>query len=161
MQTCAFKINCTEKCSLGSNWWYGRIGSDNGLVPNRWQAINWINDGMLYLCIYASLGVNELTGYDIREKYLQNLPFYWVLIVNYRCELPTTPDIAFIRTDKSNQSAVISMKLVFSTKSFDIWGYKSNLWRLLSEETFIQVMLQTLHCNTLIVLYITRRPRCY
>ena len=35
-------------CSLGSNWQYGSIGSDNGLAPNRRQAIIWTNVGMLY-----------------------------------------------------------------------------------------------------------------
>ena len=48
-------------CSLGYNLQYGSIGSDNGLAPNRWQAIIWTNVGMLYWCIYASLGLNELT----------------------------------------------------------------------------------------------------
>ena len=51
----------TGICSLGSNWQYGSIGSDNGLAPNRWQAIIWSNDGMFYWCIHASLGPNELT----------------------------------------------------------------------------------------------------
>ena len=47
-----------------------------------------------------------------------------------------TPDTAFIRARKSHQSAVISVKLVFSTKSFDSLGYKfpdnkvhgANMW---------------------------------
>ena len=30
------------------------IGSDNGLVPNMWQAIIWTNDWPVYWCIYAS-----------------------------------------------------------------------------------------------------------
>ena len=32
---------------------YARIGSDNGLAPNRRQAIIWINDGLNYWRIYA------------------------------------------------------------------------------------------------------------
>ena len=38
-------------------------GTDNGLAPNMWQAIIWINDGLIYWSIftYASLGLNELT----------------------------------------------------------------------------------------------------
>ena len=41
-------------------------GSDNGLVPNRWQAIIWTNDGPIYCHIYVSLGLYELThiGWD-------------------------------------------------------------------------------------------------
>ena len=32
------------------------FGSDDGLVPNRWQAIIWTKDGL----VYASLGLNGL-----------------------------------------------------------------------------------------------------
>ena len=46
--------------SPGSNWQYGSISSDNGLAPNRRQAIIWTNDGIGYWCIYASLSLNEL-----------------------------------------------------------------------------------------------------
>ena len=34
-----------EVCSKGSNQQYSSIGSDNGLVPIRRQAIIWTNDG--------------------------------------------------------------------------------------------------------------------
>ena len=48
-------------CSLWSNWQYVIIGSDNGLAPNRQQAINWTNDGLVIWRIYPSLGLSELT----------------------------------------------------------------------------------------------------
>ena len=35
----------TEVCFLGSNQQYPSIGSDNGLVPTRRQAIIWTNSG--------------------------------------------------------------------------------------------------------------------
>ena len=54
-----FRLNFTEICFLGSNWQYGSIDSDNGLVPNRHQAIIWSSVGMLCWCIYASLGLHE------------------------------------------------------------------------------------------------------
>ena len=38
------------------------IGSVNGLAPNRRQAIIWINDGLVYWCIYSPFGLNELTS---------------------------------------------------------------------------------------------------
>ena len=38
----------TETCSLWSNWQYGSIGSDNGLAPNKRQAIILTKVGMLY-----------------------------------------------------------------------------------------------------------------
>ena len=61
--TCKFrlKFHCTEVCSQGFIWQYASIGSDNGLPPGRRQAIIWTNDGLVYLCIYASLGLNEST----------------------------------------------------------------------------------------------------
>ena len=37
------------------------ICSDNGLAPIRRQAIIWSNDGLVYWCICASLGLNKLT----------------------------------------------------------------------------------------------------
>ena len=46
-------------CSLRFTSQYVIIGSDNGLVPNRQQAIIWTNDGLVYWGIYASLGLNE------------------------------------------------------------------------------------------------------
>ena len=39
---------------------YTGIGLDNGLVQKRWQAISWTNDGPVYWCIFALLGLNEL-----------------------------------------------------------------------------------------------------
>ena len=38
------------------------IGSGNGLVPNRWQAIAWTNADLIHWCIYTALGGDELTG---------------------------------------------------------------------------------------------------
>ena len=34
----------------------------NGLTLNRWQAIIWTYDGLVYWCIYVSLGLNELSA---------------------------------------------------------------------------------------------------
>ena len=42
-------------CSLGFNWKHSSIGSNNGLAPNRRQAIIWANVDMMYWRIYASL----------------------------------------------------------------------------------------------------------
>ena len=44
--------------SLGSNWQYVIIGLDNGLVPDRQQAIIWTKEGLVHRRIYASLGLN-------------------------------------------------------------------------------------------------------
>ena len=51
-----------EICSLGSNWQYGSIGSENGLAPSKRQAIIWAKVGLAYWRIYASLSLNELNA---------------------------------------------------------------------------------------------------
>ena len=55
-------LDFTEIWSYGSNQQYSNIGSDDGLVPTRRQAIIWTNDGTCYQRIYASLGLKELKG---------------------------------------------------------------------------------------------------
>ena len=50
-----------EASSYGSNKQYSIIGSDNHLVPTRWQAIIWTNDGYF---TDTSLGVNELNSME-------------------------------------------------------------------------------------------------
>ena len=40
---------------------YASSDSDNGLAPNRRQAIVCTNDGLVYWRIYATLGLNELS----------------------------------------------------------------------------------------------------
>ena len=41
---------------------------DNGLSPNRWQAIISTIDGLDYWCIYASPGLNGLTHWILRHN---------------------------------------------------------------------------------------------
>ena len=55
-----FDSNFTEICPQSSNWQYDTIGSDNGLAPNRCQAIIWTNDSLVYWCIYVTLELDEL-----------------------------------------------------------------------------------------------------
>ena len=66
-------------CSLYSNWQHVITGLDNGLAPNKRQAsqtIIWINDGLVYWCIFASLSLNELIvaifRIDINEHTVNN-----------------------------------------------------------------------------------------
>ena len=51
-----FKLNLIEVCSKGSNWQLFWMGSDNGLVPNRRQAIIWTNADSVHWRIYTALG---------------------------------------------------------------------------------------------------------
>ena len=59
-----FDKNLTKMYSLGSNQQHSNIGSDNGLAPNRQQAVIWTNDGLVYWCIYSSFCLNEFTLLD-------------------------------------------------------------------------------------------------
>ena len=62
-----FKQYFIEICSLGSNWQYVSIGSDNGLAPSRRQAIIWTNVDPIHRRIYAALGGDELTAFSYDE----------------------------------------------------------------------------------------------
>ena len=48
-----FKWNSIEIRYLWFWWQYVNIGSDNGLAPNRRQAISWTNEGMFYWRTYT------------------------------------------------------------------------------------------------------------
>ena len=51
--------NVTDICTHGSNKQETNIGSDNGLVLNRWQAIIWTNYGPVCWRIYAPLCIDD------------------------------------------------------------------------------------------------------
>ena len=51
--------------SLGPNWQFVTIGSDNGSVPSRRPAIFWTNDGQVCWSIYVSLDLGGLTHWGI------------------------------------------------------------------------------------------------
>ena len=55
-----FHSNFSEICSQRSNEQHTSIDSDNGLVPNRRQAIIWFDYGLIYWLKYASLHPDEL-----------------------------------------------------------------------------------------------------
>ena len=50
-------------CCLECYWKEPSIGLDNGLAPNRHQAIIWTNADPIHWRIYAALGGDELTRY--------------------------------------------------------------------------------------------------
>ena len=56
-----FDWNFTDVCPQGSNWQSSSIGLDNGLAPNRRQAIIWTNADPMDWRIYATPGGDELT----------------------------------------------------------------------------------------------------
>ena len=68
----------TEIYSLESNWQHIITGPDNGLMPNRQQAIIWTNGGLVCWLIYASLGIIELNASSALETY-NKIYFYWFI----------------------------------------------------------------------------------
>ena len=73
-----FRILTTiSQCSLGSNWQYGSISSDNGLVPNRRQAIIWANNALGYWRIYALLCLNELIVNTVTHSGVSRSTIKW------------------------------------------------------------------------------------
>ena len=73
--------NFSEVCSRGSNWQFSSIGSVNGLVTSRRQAIIWTN---VYRRIYASLGLIGLTRlyWDWLSQFsLYAFIVFWIVLV--------------------------------------------------------------------------------
>ena len=56
-----FNAYFTEVCSYRSNRQQSSIGSDNGLVLNRRQAIIWTNADLIHWCIFVWLEEDKLT----------------------------------------------------------------------------------------------------
>ena len=94
-----------EVCSLGSNWKYVRIGSDNGLIPRRRLAIILTNDELTYLLIYASLGLDEL---------IQHFMYYqFISEYTYPCHVVKFPQKSFFF--KFLLLSVISYNILMTT----------------------------------------------
>ena len=61
------------------------IGSENGLAPNRRQAIIWTNTDLIHWRIYVALGGDELIQnhlalskrYSFTKLCLKRVPWYW------------------------------------------------------------------------------------
>ena len=70
-----------EVCSYVFNWQLTSIGSDNGLAPNRGQAIIWINANPVHWQIYAALGADEWKDCSKNIPPISNI-FIWQL---YKC----------------------------------------------------------------------------
>ena len=72
-----FINNFTEVCFCGSNSILS-INSSNGLMPNRCQAIIWIDDGLVYWSTYALLCPNELMDCTLTYIIIQRNVKRWL-----------------------------------------------------------------------------------
>ena len=103
-----FKYNFIDVCSQGSNWKHSSIGSDNGLAPNRRQAIIWTNAVLGYRHKYASLGLNELT-YWSRVMYIciSKLGHHWFRsLLWHQAIIWTYADLMLIEPSRTNFSEI-------------------------------------------------------
>ena len=66
MKSLYFDSDFIEVCLQGTNWQWYSIGSGNGLMPNGRQAITWTYADPVHCCVYAALGVDELTLFYYR-----------------------------------------------------------------------------------------------
>ena len=78
--------NFPEVCSHGSNWQWPCDGLDNGLVPNRLQAIIWTNADPIHWRIYAALGWDESSE---NEASLKNMG-RWITWIQHLLGRKTT-----------------------------------------------------------------------
>ena len=71
-----FGTTFAEVFSWGSSWQWFSIGSCNGLVSSRWQAITWTNDEGVGWYINASPGLSEMIDKDgsTRHHLPRNIP---------------------------------------------------------------------------------------
>ena len=76
-----FNSNSLEICSHGFNW---QFRSDNGVAPQRCQAIIWTSDVLVWWCIYASLSHNQLTHWPLGDlnKILDEVNFKLFSVTN-------------------------------------------------------------------------------
>ena len=58
------KLDCSQETERSNDQWVNG-NSDDGLVANRWQAITWSNDGLVYWCIYVSVTLALLLSNQI------------------------------------------------------------------------------------------------
>ena len=76
-----FYHNVIEVCYQGSNWQFLCTSLDNGLAPNRRQAIIWNNAEPIHWRIYVAPGADELNHPTEFGLIVKNLPITSVHVV--------------------------------------------------------------------------------
>ena len=69
-----FFLKLIKICFREINKQESNIGSDNGLAPNRRQAIILTNDGFVYWRIYPPVGLDELSVLQTQWRYYIDIP---------------------------------------------------------------------------------------
>ena len=77
-----FALNFTKICSVEFNWQWTSIGSDNSLALNRRKSTIWINTGIVYIRIYASIGLKVLIS--AITNYVFEIFVYWTIILKFQ-----------------------------------------------------------------------------
>ena len=62
---------------------YPAFGLNNGLVPNKRQAIIWTNAGPIHWRIYAALGGDELTHYSAKWRLIHLIKRFKLMFIQH------------------------------------------------------------------------------
>ena len=75
-------LNVVPNGSIKNEW--SSIGSERGLAPNRWQAIIWSDDGLVYWPIHASSDLDVLRRISIIHLKMTHTDLYMNHVVETR-----------------------------------------------------------------------------
>ena len=84
------------------------IGSDNCLAQIRRQAIIWTNDGWIYQCIYASLGLEELNKY------------YKCYLIDYKQKWFYVTKVTFLKTQQKVKGTIRKLGIHNNSASINL-----------------------------------------
>ena len=141
-----------EFCSLGS------IISDNGLVPNRWQAILWTNSDHVLWHLKASLGLNSLSPGRFQRNF-RKVIFQLILVID-GCDISNEIALRWTSLDLSDDKSTLVQVMAWCRKatsdyvnqcwprSMPSYGVTTSFWRhfhhwLHSELSFSQLPVQS------------------
>ena len=139
MKILEFKKNI---CSLGSNWQYIYIGSDNGLAPSMWQAIIWTNADPVHRRIYAALGGDELTAMESILHYYGWFKCNMDVHIMSCLLISSYMDLIHLTVSTPTQD-VYSPTHIWrcSVPNFGLWCFLNNVWETLQVVLAIAINL--------------------
>ena len=120
-----FDWNFIEFCSQGSNWQYLSLRLDNGLAPNRRQAIIWTNTDPIHCHIYAALGGDELIELTDAIRYVYDFLFTFYLFVDTQ-RWTVFAEYAFLIVFTIYICSLLKFQYSFCTYSLPILKYCYN-----------------------------------
>ena len=124
---CIYYRHFTEMCSQRL------IVSDYGWMPNRQQTITWINDGLVYRRIYASLGLYRATVLRMIDKKKTVVDGITKLYVTHRTHLYIHTEVLQCIPSAVMSNGIIAMAIC--TKTANLPPNHDDVTRLLLHKT--------------------------